>query len=103
MNIPNINGMVNSALRASIDLSNVEKEIEREARYEQLQEIKSIAESARQQAESVREISESAKKQADMAVENSESSEKYAKISIAVSITAIIVSIASMIVQILCG
>lgn len=90
MNLPNFNDLLNTAVRSNVEILNLNRDMEREERYEQLEEIKSIAESARQQAESLKEISQSAKRQADAATKVSKAANIKANISFILSSLSVI-------------
>lgn len=89
MNIFDVPNMFQSAIKANIDLQNVDEEADREISYEQLEEIKSISESTKQQLAIMQKQIELVEKQLKNYEEENKNSKKQSRISMVLSIIAI--------------
>lgn len=95
MNFSNMTNVINSAIRENNELLNMDKEEKRKISYEQLEKIKSIAESSQQQLVGIQKQIEFMEKQMENYERENRNSKKQSRISIIISIIAIAATIIS--------
>ncbi|MCI6707912.1 MULTISPECIES: hypothetical protein [Eisenbergiella] len=101
--IPDLTSPINSIMRSSLELNNFEKQLDRDLQSEQLDAIKSIAESAESQAFAANKEVEILKKQLHLAQKEAADAKKDAMFSKVMAILAFAVSICAVIAPLIFG